>query len=128
MAAARAEVAAFGRRAGPREVASLGILLGCVAFLLALPLGKTIPTREPLWPAIVGVLAIAAGIWAVTRGTRRLGWLAVAAAGVLGIALGVLATHASSTNLHKVVDWTLLFSFMFFFATQLPYAAHGGLF
>src|SRR5919201_1714239 len=88
MAAARAEVAAFGRRAGPREVASLGILLGCVAFLLALPLGKTIPTREPLWPAIVGVLAVAAGIWAVTRGTRRLGWLAVAA-GLVGIALGV---------------------------------------
>jgi general nucleoside transport system permease protein len=115
------------RGAGPREVASFGIALGLVAFLLALPLGTTIPTRSPLWPTVVGVLAVAAGIWAVSRGTRRLGWLAVAA-GILGIALGVLATQAGSSNLHTVVDWTLLFSFMFVFATPLTYAALGGLF
>src|SRR5205807_465187 len=100
-------------------------ILGCVAFLLALPLGQTVPTRAPWWPAVVGVLAIAAGIWAVSRGTRRLGWLAVAA-GLLGIALGVLATRASSSNLHAVVDWSLLFTFMFVFATPLTFAALGG--
>jgi general nucleoside transport system permease protein len=125
--AVRAETGALTRGFGSREVASFGIGLGCLAFLLALPLGNTIPTRSPLWPAVVGVLAVAAGIWAVSRGTRRLGWLAVAA-GILGIALGVLATHAGSTNLHTVVDWTLLFSFMFVFATPLTYAALGGLF
>jgi general nucleoside transport system permease protein len=123
--AARAET--LQRGLGSRQVASVGIALGCVAFLLALPLGTTIPTRSPLWPTVVGVLAVAAGIWAVSRGTRRLGWLAVAA-GVLGIALGVLATNASSSNLHTVVDWTLLFSFMFVFATPLTYGALGGLF
>ena len=124
---ARAETGALARGFGSREVASFGIALGCVAFLLALPLGKTIPTRSPLWPTVVGVLAVAAGIWAVSRGTRRLGWLAVAS-GILGIALGILATQASSANLHTVVDWTLLFSFMFVFATPLTYAALGGLF
>ncbi len=125
--AARAEARAFARGVGPREVASFGIVLGCAAFLLALPLGKTILTRAPWWPAVVGVLAIAAGIWAVSRGTRRLGWLAVAA-GLLGIALGVLATRASSSNLHTVVDWSLLFTFMFVFATPLTFAAMGGMF
>jgi general nucleoside transport system permease protein len=123
--AARAET--LQRGLGSRQVASVGIALGCVAFLLALPLGTTIPTRSPLWPTVVGVLGVAAGIWAVSRGTRRLGWLAVAA-GALGIALGVLATNASSSNLHTVVDWTLLFSFMFVFATPLTYGALGGLF
>ena len=125
--AVRAETRALVRGVGSREVAAFGIVLGVVALLLALPLGHTIPTRAPFWPAVVGVLAVAAGIWAVTRGTRRLGWFAVAA-GILGIALGIFATRASSTNLHTVVDWTLLFSFMFVFATPLTYAALGGMF
>jgi simple sugar transport system permease protein len=40
----------------------------------------------------------------------------------------VLATNASSSNLHTVVDWTLLFSSMFVFATPLTFGALGGLF
>ncbi len=125
--AVRTEAHALRRGVGPREVAQLGILLGCVAFLLALPLGRTIPTRAPWWPALVGVLAIGAGIWSVSRGIRRLGWLAVAA-GLLGVALGILATNASSGNLHSVVNWTSLFTTMFVFATPLTFAAMGGMF
>jgi len=70
---------------------------------------------------------MAAGIWAVSRGTRKLGWLAVAA-GVVGIALGILATRASESNLHSVVDWSSLLAAMLVFATPLTYAAIGGMF
>ena len=124
---ARTEVQSLMRGLGARDVARLGIAIGCVAFLLALPLGRTIPSRAPWVPLAVGVLAIAAGIWAVSRGTRRLGWLAVAA-GLLGIALGALATQASSSNLHSVVSWNSLFTTMLIFATPLTFAAMGGMF
>jgi simple sugar transport system permease protein len=109
---------------GPQSVATLGILVGCFAFFLALP---PISARAPFWPAIAGILAISAGIWAISRGTRRFGWFAVAA-GVLGIALGILATRASTGNLETVVSWDLLFTTMFVFATPLTYAALGGMF
>ena len=124
---ARTEVQSLMRGLGARDVARVGIVIGCVAFLLALPLGRTIPSRAPWAPLAVGVLAIAAGIWAVSRGTRRLGWLAVAA-GLLGIALGALATQASATNLHSVVNWNSLFTTMLIFATPLTFAAMGGMF
>jgi len=125
--AARAEELPRWRGNPPRSVAVGGIVLGCLAFLLALPLGHHIPTRQPWVPAAVGILAIAAGIWAVSRRAYRLGWLAVAA-GVIGIGMGVLATHAAVGNLHYVVSWTPLFTAMFVFATPLTYAALGGMF
>jgi ABC-type uncharacterized transport system permease subunit len=119
----RAETAPRSR-IGVRDVAAAGILLGCVAFLLSLP---PITARAPWWPAFAGIPAIAAGLWAASRGVRRLGWLAVAT-GILGIALGVLATNASSGHLKYVVSWTPLFSAMFVFATPLTFAALGGMF
>ena len=76
----------------PRQVATLGILLGCFAFLLALP---PITARAPWWPALAGIPAIAAGVWALSRGVKRPGWFAVSA-GILGIGLGVLSTRTSS--------------------------------
>jgi general nucleoside transport system permease protein len=125
--AVRAETLPRWRDNPARSVAVGGIVLGCLAFLLALPLGRHIPTREPWVPAAVGILAIAAGIWAVSRRAHRLGWLAVAA-GVIGIGMGILATHAAAGNLHYVVSWTPLLSAMFIFATPLTYAALGGMF
>ncbi len=122
--AARAEAAPGRFGIGVREVAVVGILLGCLAFLLALP---PITARAPWWPALAGVPAIGAGIWSASRGARRLGWFAVAA-GVLGIALGILATNASSGHLDYVVSWTPLFTAMFVFATPLTFAALGGMF
>jgi general nucleoside transport system permease protein len=124
MAATRAEPRAVWRGLTPRETASLGIVLGCLAFLLALP---PITARAPWWPALVGIPAVGAGIWAVTSGVKRLGWLAVAA-GILGTALGVLATNTSSSNLDYVVSWTPLFTAMLAFATPLTFAAIGGMF
>jgi simple sugar transport system permease protein len=109
---------------GVRQIAVGGIVLGCFAFFLVLP---PITARAPWWSALAGVPAIGAGIWAISRGVRRLGWFAVAA-GILGVALAVLATNASSGHLKYVVAWTPLFSAMFVFATPLTFAALGGMF
>jgi ABC-type uncharacterized transport system permease subunit len=122
--AARAEPTLARRGITPRQVATLGILLGCFAFLLALP---PITARAPWWPALAGIPAIAAGVWALSRGVVRPGWFAISA-GVLGIALGVLSTRTSSSNLDYVVSWTPLFTAMFAFATPLTFAAIGGMF
>jgi len=64
----------------------LGIALGLLAFWLALP---PLASRTILWPIAIGVIAAAAGIWAVTRGEKRMGWGAIASA-ALGIGGGLL--------------------------------------
>ena len=59
------------------------------------------PQRSILWPILVGLVAAMLGLWTATRGLRRLGWGAVAA-GLIGLALGVLATRSSVGNLNIV--------------------------
>jgi simple sugar transport system permease protein len=108
----------------PRRVAHLGIALGLLATWLALP---PLRSRVPLWPVLVGVLAVACGIWAVTRDARRPGWAAVAA-GLAGIAGGVLATRSSTEHLDSVFAWGALLAATLRFATPLTFAALGGLF
>src|SRR5437762_1380143 len=66
-----------------RTVGAAGVALGVLAFWLAIP---PFTTRSYIWPVLAGALAVGAGIWAVSRGVRRLGWGAVAA-GALGICL-----------------------------------------
>src|SRR5207237_9244890 len=77
-----------------RRVGQLGIALGLVACWLALP---PLETRATVWPVLVGLLAIAAGIWAIARGERRIGWGAVVA-GLFGIVGGYLRTRSSAGN------------------------------
>ena len=112
------------RLTGPRAVGILGIGLGALAFWLALP---PLATTAVLLPVLVGLLAIAAGIWALTRGERKLGWGAVVA-GLFGIALGYLATRSGRTNLDEVVVWSALLASMLRYATPLTFAAIGGMF
>ena len=107
----------------PRPLALAGIALSALAFWVALP---PIHARQPWWSVALGVAAAAAGVWAVSRGARRLGWSAVAAA-VIGVGLAILATHASLTNLEQVVVWSSLLSATLVWATPLTYAAIGGL-
>jgi len=107
----------------PRTVAWLGIVLGALAFWLSLP---PLEARAPWVPLIVGLLAIACGVWAVTRGVGRLGWGAVAV-GVIGIVLGLLATRSSVGNLESVVTWGSLIGSTLVWATPLAYAAVGGM-
>jgi general nucleoside transport system permease protein len=121
-------VNAFAERVAHRpttnDVATIGIILGLFAFFLTLP---PISARQPWWPVLVGLVAVAAGVAAVSRGVGRNGWLAVAA-GLVGIALGLLATRASEGNLDQVVVWSALLSLTLVWATPLTYAAIGGMF
>jgi simple sugar transport system permease protein len=109
---------------GPREVAWAGILLGVLAFFLALP---PVQARAPYVPLLVGLLGVACGIWAVTRGVTRLAWGAFAIS-LIGIALGILATRSSTGHLDLVVSWGALVASTLIWATPLTYAAIGGMF
>jgi ABC-type uncharacterized transport system permease subunit len=109
---------------GARAVGTVGILLGALAFWLALPPATA---RSVIWPILVGLLAAACGIWAYTRGERRVG-AGAAVVGVLGIVLGIIATRSSEAHLGTVVVWGALFASMFRYATPLTFAAIGGMF
>jgi simple sugar transport system permease protein len=114
-------------------VARVGIGLGVIAFLITLPsftkqLSWLPPsTRSLVWPILIGLLAVAAGIWSASRGVRRLGWTAVGV-GIVGIGLGLLATQASESNLNVVVVWPALLSATLVWATPLTFGAIGGMF
>jgi ABC-type uncharacterized transport system permease subunit len=108
----------------PKTVGIVGVFLGALAFWLALP---PLASRTVLAPILIGLLAIAAGIWAASRGVKRIGWGAVAA-GLLGIVFGALATRSSTANLDTVVVWSALFAATLRYATPLIYAAIGGLY
>ena len=109
---------------GARAVAWLGVLLGLLAFFVALP---PIAASSPIWPFLFGILGIGAGIWAVTRHVGRLAWGAIVLS-VLGIALGYLATLSGEAKLEGVVVWSALFAATLRYATPLTFAAIGGMF
>ncbi len=109
---------------GDRALGWLAILLGLLAFWVALP---PISARSWLVSAFLGLLALLAGLFAVTRGERRFGWYAVAAA-LGGFALGYLATRSEIGKLETVVVWSALFASMLRFATPLIFGALGGMF
>jgi len=104
-------------------VGSVGIVIGVVAFILAIP---PITARTPVWPILLGMVAVLFGIVAVTRGGGRVGWGAIAA-GVLGGGLAILAMQSSVGNLNQVFTASLIAS-MLVFATPLTYGALGGMF
>jgi simple sugar transport system permease protein len=115
--------AVWKRLSTNRSVGVVGIVLGILACLLALP---PITARSIVWSGLVGIVAIACGIFAATRGERRVGWGAVAA-GVIGIGLAYLATRSSVANLNVVFRPDLIAS-MFVFSTPLVFAGIGGVF
>jgi simple sugar transport system permease protein len=112
------------RYATPRTIGVVGIALGALAFWLALP---PVATTAKYWPIAVGIVAVACGIAAVAREERRVGWGAVVS-GILGIALGLIATESGRGNLDTVVVWSALIASMLTYATPLTYAAVGGMF
>ena len=109
---------------GPRGIAWLGVLVGVGAAWIALP---PVAARSPVWPVLVGLVAIALGIVAIVQGVRKLGIGAIAA-GVLGIAVGYLATRSDIGKLEAVVVWSALFGAMLRYATPLVFGAIGGMF
>ena len=110
--------------ARPKVIGIAGIALGALAFWLALP---PLVSRTAALPVLVGLAAIGAGIWTWTRGERRIAGGAIAA-GVLGMAFGLLATRSSTTHLEEAVVWSALGASTLRYATPLVYAAIGGLF
>jgi ABC-type uncharacterized transport system permease subunit len=108
----------------PKTVGIFGIALGALAFWLALP---PLASRTAVLPIAVGILAVAAGIWAASREQRRVGWGAVAS-GLLGIFFGVLATRSSTAHLDQIVVWSALGAATLRYATPLTFAAIGGLY
>ena len=108
----------------PKQVGQAGMLIGGLAFFFALPPLES----NAFWvPLLVGLLAMACGVWAVSRGAGRAGWGALVV-GVLGIGLGMLATQSSSDHLEQVVSWGALIGTTLAWATPLCYAAVGGMF
>jgi general nucleoside transport system permease protein len=109
---------------GVRAVALVGIVVGLLAFWVALP---PLAIREWFVPVVLGFVAIGIGAFALSRGVSRLGYGAVFA-GVAGMGLGYLATRSSIENLDTVVVWSALFAAMLRYATPLAFAAIGGIF
>jgi ABC-type uncharacterized transport system permease subunit len=107
----------------PRRVGTVALILAAFASFLAIP---PIEARAIVWPILVGLLAVALGIWTASRGERRLGYGAVAG-GVIGIGLGILATRSGSGNLNTVFRADLIAS-TFVFSTPLIFAGIGGMF
>ena len=115
---------ARGPLIAPKRVGAVGIVIGFVAFWIALP---PVTARTVIAPLALGAVAALLGVAAITRGERRVGWWAVSA-GVFGIAAGILATQASAANLDAVITWSTLVSLALIFATPLVFAAIGGMF
>jgi general nucleoside transport system permease protein len=106
----------------PASPGWLGILLGFLALFVAIP---PLTIRSPVPTVILGVAAVAGGVWAIRNGERRVGWGAIAAA-VVGTAVGIAATESGVSNLERVVVWSALFAAMLRWATPLLFAALGG--
>lgn len=109
---------------GRRAVAWAGVVVGIAAGLAALP---PVTIRTPVVPVVIGLFALTIGIGSWIRGERRVGGYAVAA-GVIGLAVGYLATRSSVGNLEAVVVWGTLFGAALRYATPLLFASLGGLF
>jgi general nucleoside transport system permease protein len=107
----------------PRSIGILGIVLGLLAFWLALPPWTV---RFEGAPIAVGLAAAAAGLWAFMRDERRIGTYALVAA-VLGTAAAIWAQGRDVESLEGVVSVGLLAATLRY-ATPLAFAALGGIF
>jgi len=107
--------------------------LAAIGLWIALP---PIEVRSPVASFVLEAIAALGGAWTAARGERKLGWGAVAAAGICAL-LAYGATRSSVAHLDGaftttsgpgVIDWGVLTYNMFIFATPLAFAAIGGMF
>jgi simple sugar transport system permease protein len=106
-----------------RNIAIVGIILGLLAAFFTLP---PVLSRSATVPLLLGILAVACGIWAVSRDVKRPGYGAIAA-GLFGITLGLVVLQSSTTHLKDVFTWGTLLAATLRYATPLTFGALGGL-
>jgi simple sugar transport system permease protein len=112
------------RRLGePRSLAIAGILVGVLGFWLSLP---PFTLRNVAVPATLAVLGAALGLWALTRGQRKLGIWAILIS--LIAVLGALWFQNETTSELESVFSVGLLAAALRFATPLAFAAMGGIF
>jgi general nucleoside transport system permease protein len=112
------------RRLGhPHAIGIAGIILSVLGFWLALP-PWTIRTMGV--PLAFGVLGAIAGVWAVSRGERRVGWWAIGLAIVC--TAGAIWAVGRQTDALEAVFGTSLLAATLRAATPLTFAAIGGIF
>src|SRR5205814_8672170 len=115
--------ASWARVVAPRSSGAAGMLLAILALWVAL---RPVTVRSVLLPVLLAIVAIAAGIWAFSRGERRVGGGAIAAA-LVAVGGALLATHSHAGNLEGVFVWGALIAATFRWATPLTFAALGGM-
>jgi simple sugar transport system permease protein len=108
----------------PARIGTIGLVLGAVAFWVALP---PVHARNLVVPVILAAAGAAAGLYAARKGSVRVGWSAIVVGG-LGVCGAFLATRSSVEHLEIVFTWSSLIAAMFVFATPLVYASLGGIF
>jgi ABC-type uncharacterized transport system permease subunit len=111
------------RQIPSRHVAWVGVGLGVLAWFIALP---PILLRTPVPSLALAAAGVAAGVWAIRQGERRVGWGAVAA-GVVGAVGAVASTRSGVGHLEDVVVWSALVAAMLRFATPLIFGSLGGI-
>jgi simple sugar transport system permease protein len=107
-----------------KRVGWVGVALGVLAFFVAVP---PLLVRSPVPVIALGVLAMAAGAFAVGADEKRVGWGAIVS-GAAGIAGGIAATASGEAHLEEVVVWGALLAATLRYATPLVFGAIGGLF
>lgn len=124
-AAARLRAWASSRVPPPEKLVGIGaVVLGVIAFVVAVP---PLTVRQPAVPLAIGLVAAAAAVLTLRRGSTRLGGIALGIA-LIGGVLGAMATQSSVENLEVVFVWSALLAAMLRFATPLLFAALGGMF
>jgi general nucleoside transport system permease protein len=119
-----ASVAAASRvGVSARAAAWVGIGFGALAWYLTLP---PILLRSAIPSILLAAAGVAAGVYAIREGERRMGWIAVVVA-ILGAIGAVVAIQSGEGNLERVFVWSALFAAMLRFATPLIFAAMGGI-
>jgi len=114
----------WDRLIAPRSIGIAGIFIAVLGVWVALP---PVSVRSILLPVLLAILAIAAGIWAFTRGERRVGGGAIVGA-LVAIGCSLLAVHSNAGNLAGVFVWGTLIAATLRWATPLTFAALGGMF
>jgi ABC-type uncharacterized transport system permease subunit len=111
------------RLSHPHSIGIAGIVLSVLGFWLALPPWTIRAVGVPMAFCVLGAVA---GVWAASRGERRVGWWAIGLA-VVALAAAVWATGRSVDSLDAVFGVSLLAATLRA-ATPLTFAAIGGIF